>query len=436
MDVQGEDLQASEILLPETDMEPELTVPEEEILEEAPAITVTDADPADNEEISSEESDTDLGDVTETGAEPLPEGLEEAENGYTDTRKAEALADDQPAETEEVQIGTEEKATEKSSLDKVKEAIRELSADPTEFSAADREKVEAIKAEYDALSSEDQAVIDSDTSHPDTGQPLGRVLESALWSIWSYNTVDSSTALADGTYDASTAPALSSECSKGKSTSSRQTQWSVKSVKVVDGVSSATIKVESESYSDIWMGGVTYHRANSSGNSVFTGVPIDLNSTFYFAGISEKMPTPIAYSLTTSIDESAAGPDIAEPAEEETDIELAITNEVRMFKVIAASLVKEEGKEYLDIVLNSRVTMNCSGAPRTRLFPTETELRIKETMHGSMDIPMLTVSGSSGSRLKTERTIFPAYPYPTHIMRAISAEITIWKRHCIPDSSR
>ena len=210
IDVQGENLQASEILLPETDMEPELTVPEEEILEEAPAITVTDADPADNEEISSEESDTDLGDVTETGAEPLPEGLEEAQNVYTDTRKAEALADDQPAETEEVQIGTEEKATEKSSLDKVKEAIRELSADPTEFSAADREKVEAIKAEYDALSSEDQAAIDSDTSHPDTGQPLGRVLESALWSIWSYNTVDSSTALADGTYDASTAPALSS----------------------------------------------------------------------------------------------------------------------------------------------------------------------------------------------------------------------------------
>jgi hypothetical protein len=63
--------------------------------------------------------------------------------------------------------------------------------------------------------------------------------------------------------------------------------------------------VESDSYSDIIIYGDTYPKTNKSGNCEFANVPIDLNTTFYFSGVSTSMPVPIAFSLSTIIDESA-----------------------------------------------------------------------------------------------------------------------------------
>ena len=94
-------------------------------------------------------------------------------------------------------------------IDSVRAAIQELSADPTEFSKADKARVEAINADYESLTAADQAILDGECTHTDTGQSLGRVLETALWAVHSYET-DASTALSNGTYTTSTVPAVSS----------------------------------------------------------------------------------------------------------------------------------------------------------------------------------------------------------------------------------
>lgn len=251
-----------------------------------------------------------------------PNGEEEqAETAQNDLENNAGLMDAVPVENIQKEAGQGSPvikagpaAAEENAADQVREAIQELSADPTSYTAGDRDRVEAVYSMFNALDAEDRAVIDKEISHSETGQPLGRVLESALWAVWSYDAIDDSTTLPDNTYDASTTPALSSEYSKGKSTSSRQKPWSIKSVMVEGGRATATVTVESETYTGIWMGGKVYPRTNDSGNCEFAGVPIDLNSTFYFAGISSSMPTPIAFSLSTTIDESSQ-----EPAEEDAD---------------------------------------------------------------------------------------------------------------------
>ena len=191
-------------------------------------------------------------------------------------------------------------------VDDVAAEIVELYANPTAYEASHRDWVEGVLADYNALSDQDRAALDAREGHPGgTGQSLGRVLEAAVWSVHSYDYIDNWTTLPDGTYDANTTPALLSSYSKGKSTSSRQRPWSVKSVTVSGGYATATITVESDTYTGLWMGGKTYPNTSLSGNSEFEGIPIDLNSTFYFAGISSSMPIPIAFSLTTSIEEPA-----------------------------------------------------------------------------------------------------------------------------------
>lgn len=192
-------------------------------------------------------------------------------------------------------------------IDEVKTLIEGLpnSSDVTE---ADRERIEAAQAGYEALSAEDQAQLDSETC-PGEGQPYGRILESALWGLWSLEEVDNTTTLEPGTYDASTTPALSSSYSKGKSTSGRNRPWSVKSITVdKDHKVTAVLTVESSTYSDVIYQGKTYAKTNTSGNSEFN-IPIKLNTTFYFSGVSTSMPEPIAFSVTTEIDESGAAPD-------------------------------------------------------------------------------------------------------------------------------
>ena len=191
-------------------------------------------------------------------------------------------------------------------VDDVAAEILELYADPTAYSASDRDWVEGVLADYNALSDKDRAFLDTkEDVYPGTSQPLGRILEVAVWSVRSFDPVDNWTTLPDGTYDANTTPALSSFYSKGKSTSGRDKPWSVKSVTVSGGQATATVAVESDTYTHIWMGGNSYPRTNSSGNCEFAGVPIDLNSTFYFAGYSTTMKSYIAFSLTTSIEEPA-----------------------------------------------------------------------------------------------------------------------------------
>lgn len=270
------------------------------------------ADPAEVPALETEDTDTQNDDtiVSEEAAVELQEEAvqNDSEKDAAPAKKAAASDKVIKAAGVSAEKKAEPAAEAETKADQVRKAIQELSIDSTSYTATDRARVEAIKADFDSLSSEDQAAIDAETSHSETSQPLGRVLESALWSVWSYDAVDDSTALADGTYDAASTPALSSVYSKGKSTSSRQKAWSVKSVTVENGHATATITVESDTYSGIWMGGKTYPKTNTSGNCEFAGVPIDLNSTFYFAGISTSMSVPIAFSLTTTIDESADAP--------------------------------------------------------------------------------------------------------------------------------
>ena len=224
-------------------------------------------------------------------------------------------------------------------IDEVKAMIAELSEDPTEYTLADREKIEQINTAFASLSEDDQAVLDTET--PDGTQPYGRILETAYWGVLACEEVDNTTTLKDGIYDASTVPALGSTYSKGKSTSSRQKPWSIKSVTVENGKATAVIAVQSSSYTKIWTQGKYFDKTNTSGNSEFAGVPIDLNGTLYLAGVSSSMPRPIAFSITN---------EIAEPVIEITD--LAVTNNLGMFKVVSAWLETMDGAVSLVFVLS------------------------------------------------------------------------------------
>ena len=218
-------------------------------------------------------------------------------------------------------------------LDEVLAAIGELSADPRDFTAADRESVEAINAAFEALSAEDQATVDS-TKHPADSQSCGRILEAALWAVRSFST-DTSTTLLQGTYTATTDPAVSSSSSKGKSDSSRVRNWWVESVDVdANGKATANIYVTSgaatasklTSYPSVWIGGQTINRAADNTYPI----PVDLNGVTYFCGISESMPRPIMYALTTNIDEPSSS--------EETVQELSVSNTVTGLSVTGAEV--------------------------------------------------------------------------------------------------
>ena len=248
--------------------------------------------------------------------------------------------DDEESSVEEDVVEAAE--GENDALQQVLDSIGELSNDPRDFTAADIDRVEAIQAAYDALSAEDQATVDSTFNHPSgDGQSYGRVLEAAVWAVRSYET-DTSTTLAVGTY---TAPAVSSVSDKGKSDSSRTRNWWVESVEVSDdGQATAYIYVTSgaatasklTSYPSVWTGGQTIER-NSDNNYP---IPVDLNGTTYFGGISSSMPRPIMYTLNTTITEPAA------------PIELEITNNTGMFKAVSAYLKTESEKEYLVMALS------------------------------------------------------------------------------------
>ena len=168
-------------------------------------------------------------------------------------------------------------------------------------------QIAAATTAYDALSETDQKALDTETCLT-SNQPYGRVLECAQWALNALREVDASTTLGAGTYSASTTPALSSEYSKGKSTSARQRPWSVKDVTVVDGKAYGTVTVQSDTYTYIYMAGQKFQNtAGKNQHSTFENVPIDLNSTQYLTAYSTSMQTEIVFSITTTIDESATG---------------------------------------------------------------------------------------------------------------------------------
>lgn len=208
---------------------------------------------------------------------------------------------------------TSYQASDNEAVAQVMELIKALPA-VDEQTEADNDQVLAAQSAYKALSAEDQTAIDAMEGRD--GQSLGRDLETAVWTMYSLTpSEDTSTALSAGTYNASTTPALSSTYSKGKSTSKRDRPWSVSNVTVHDdGTVTGTITVESSTYPKILVGGQIYRNtAAAGGNCTFENVPIKLNTTFYLLGYSSVMPRPIAFSVTTSIDETA------QPGESEAD---------------------------------------------------------------------------------------------------------------------
>lgn len=216
------------------------------------------------------------------------------------------------------------------SVEQVIEAINGLSADPRDYTKADVDRIEAIQADFESLSAEDQAVVDS-TNHASDGQSCGRVLESAVWTVRSFTT-DTSTTLAPGTYTTTTDPAVSSQSDKGKSTSSRTRNWWVESVTVSDdGQATAKIYVTGgaatankvTSYLSVWSGGNSYEKDS---DNCYT-IPVDLNGSTYFGGVSSSMPRPIMYALSTTIDE----PESPQPGGDTTTYTLDVKNNVSMF---------------------------------------------------------------------------------------------------------
>ena len=188
-----------------------------------------------------------------------------------------------------------------SDADRVRAAINALSDDPTTYTAADKNRIEAILADFESLSAEDQVAVDTGAyTGSASGQSLGRILEAALWAVWSYET-DPSTTLINGTYTTETERAVSSISNKGKSDSPRVRNWWVESVEAIDGQAVANIYVTSgaatdkklATYPSVWIAGITVDR---SADNTYT-IPIDLNGKTYFGGISSSMPTPIMYEL-------------------------------------------------------------------------------------------------------------------------------------------
>ena len=236
--------------------------------------------------------------------------------------------------------GLEMTARADSDLERVLAAIGGLSNDPADYTASDAARVESVNSEYEALSAGDQAAIDSTYDHPSgDGQSYGRILESAVWAVRSFNN-DSGTTLSNGTYRA-----VVSDSSKGKSDSSHIRNWWVESVTVVNGQATAYIYVTSgastasklTSFPSIWYGGQTIDRNRDNNYPL----PVDLNGVTYFGGVSSTMPSVVMYSLTAQIDETVA------------PIELSITNNTSMFKVITASAVKNtDGSAMLTFALS------------------------------------------------------------------------------------
>ncbi len=193
-----------------------------------------------------------------------------------------------------------------STIDDVKALIEKLPA--FEQVTADHE-MQIVTAEraYNTLSAADQAKLDKEVSKNyaySTLQPYGRVLESAVWALEALAPVDNKTTLAEGVYNANSG--LSSEYSKGKSTSPRNRPWSVNAIYVdADGNATAAVTVESDGYTYMRFGGQTYYNQAAEGENCLFYVPIEPNSKFYFGAYSTSMRCEIAFTLDNTLPASA-----------------------------------------------------------------------------------------------------------------------------------
>ena len=199
-----------------------------------------------------------------------------------------------------------EEAPEPSKIDEVKAMIDQL---PTDSYAITAEHIELIaKAEeaFKALTEEEQAQLDIEEAS--SSQPYGRILETAVWTVTSFTTVDNSTTLVNGTY--TNKAVIASDM--GKSTSPRQRTWTLQSITAKDGKAFAKIKWDGYTpLESLRIGNKYYSNLATDGSSVFE-IPVDLNSDMYFA-VKAKGATDatdaIAYHMVITMDESSAKPD-------------------------------------------------------------------------------------------------------------------------------
>ena len=206
---------------------------------------------------------------------------------------------------------------EEAPIDKVKALISAIPLDPYDITEDNRAAIETAKAAYDELDANDRAALDEEILAK--SQSYGRVLESALWTLESFDAVDDSTTLADGTY---TGKAMA-QSDMGKSTSARARAWSVEKVVVKDGKAMAVIsRAGTTPLATLHLGGVEYTNVDTEGGSRFE-IPVDLNSDMYFAvkiqGAVESTDA-IAYHFLALIDESRAKPDpVSDPGKDPDD---------------------------------------------------------------------------------------------------------------------
>ncbi len=193
-----------------------------------------------------------------------------------------------------------------STIDDVKALIEKLPSFE-QVTAENETQIRTAERAYNALTTAEQAQLDTQSATKyayDTMQPYGRVLETAVWALEALNPVNNETSLAEGIYNANSE--LTSEYSKGKSTSPRERPWSVKSISVdADGNATAAVTVESTGYTYIRFGGKTYYNQAVDGeNSVFY-VPIKPNSKLYFGAYSTSMRCEIAFTLDNTLPDTA-----------------------------------------------------------------------------------------------------------------------------------
>ena len=187
------------------------------------------------------------------------------------------------------------------------EALIMLLPDFPDVTLDDADLIEYVESLYEALSEEDQATLDETVAADEKYETYGRSLEVAVWGLASLQGVDDQTDLEEGVYNG-----ISSEYSKGKSTSSRNRPWSVSAIYVdADGNATAAITVESTTYTYVRIGGELYYNVADEGDNCVFIVPIDPDSTLYFSGYSTSMKSEIAFTLditdmpTEAIDASA-----------------------------------------------------------------------------------------------------------------------------------
>lgn len=202
------------------------------------------------------------------------------------------------------------------SVELAKALIAALPRDPTVIRDGDSDAIAKAAAAYNALSGDAQAQLDTEKP-PFSTVPYGRILENAQWALDALGTVNSSTSLPDGVYTTG----IESAYDLGKTPSSREKGFTIKSITVRNGVATAHIEHESTTNGVIYANGRQYpNNPVENGRDYRTyDVPVDLNSTFHIVWKAQdagSSVTGVSVEMTNSIDESRTAPDEALPADD------------------------------------------------------------------------------------------------------------------------